>query len=81
MRTESTFAKLREQIAKLWRTEHRLYFPEGRDDPALAMLRVTPYAAEYWCAPPTVVGRALHLVKSLLAGQGPQVGSHEKLAF
>lgn len=71
----------REKIRALWRPEHRLYFPEGRDDPALAMLRVTPFAAEFWCSPPTVVGRALHLVKTLITGQSPRVGSHEKLAF
>jgi general stress protein 26 len=71
----------RARINKLWRPEFRLYFPEGRDDPSLVMLRVTPHAAEYWCAPATSIGRALHFVKTMLAGERPQVGQHAKLAF
>lgn len=71
----------RAKINKLWRPEFRLYFPEGRDDPSLVMLRVIPYAAEYWCSPATAIGRALHFVKTLVAGERPQVGQHAKLAF
>lgn len=71
----------REKIRRLWRPSHRLYLPEGREDPALALLCVTPQFAEYWCAPPTWIGRALHLARTLLAGQPPQLSSHEKLAF
>ena len=71
----------REKIRRLWRAAHRLYFPEGPDDPALALLCVTPQCAEYWCTPPTWLGRAVHLVKTALAGRPPEVASHEKLAF
>lgn len=71
----------RARIDKLWRPEFRLYFPEGRDDPSLVLLRVTPDAAEYWCAPATAVGRALHFIRSVVAGRRPQVGQHAKLAF
>jgi general stress protein 26 len=71
----------RARIDKLWRPEFRLYFPEGRDDPSIVLLRVTPFAAEYWCAPTTAVGRALHYLKTLLAGEKPQVDQHAKLAL
>lgn len=71
----------REKIRRLWRPAHRLYFPDGPDDPALALLCVTPKFAEFWCTPPTLLGRAVHLLRTALAGQSPQPGSHEKLAF
>ena len=35
-------------IEKLWREPWRVWFPEGKDDPALRILRVRPVLAEYW---------------------------------
>lgn len=38
----------RARIASLWRETWRLWFPEGRDDPQLALVVVTPVRGEYW---------------------------------
>lgn len=36
---------------QLWSVEQRAYYPEGPQDPRLALLRVTIEQAEYWIAP------------------------------
>jgi general stress protein 26 len=38
----------RGQIDRLWRETWRVWFPEGKDDPSLRIVVVTPTAAEYW---------------------------------
>jgi general stress protein 26 len=35
-------------IEELWREPWRVWFPEGKSDPALRILRVRPVLAEYW---------------------------------
>lgn len=37
-----------ERIKELWRGQYKEWFPEGRKDPDLALLRVTIDRAEYW---------------------------------
>ena len=37
-----------EQAAALWASEFRAWFPEGLDDPQLALVKVTPVSAQYW---------------------------------
>lgn len=33
---------------KLWNESYRVWFPEGKDDPELTLIRVVPGTAEYW---------------------------------
>jgi len=35
-------------IEKLWREPWRVWFPAGKNDPELRILRVRPVLAEYW---------------------------------
>jgi general stress protein 26 len=37
-----------QQVADLWRKRHRKWFPEGKQDPDLAAMRVRIERAEYW---------------------------------
>jgi general stress protein 26 len=39
-----------EKVKELWRGELKAWFPEGRKDPELALLKVTVSKAEYWDA-------------------------------
>jgi general stress protein 26 len=38
----------RSLIDRLWRESWRVWFPQGKDDPALCLVVVTPREAEYW---------------------------------
>lgn len=35
-------------VDKLWSEAWKIWFPQGKDDPSLCLVEVTPSAAEYW---------------------------------
>lgn len=59
----------RERAENYWRPTFKAWFPEGLDDPNLALLRVRVDKAQYWDAPN---GKLVHLVgfvKALATGE------------
>lgn len=38
----------RAKVQKLWKESWRVYFPNGRDDPSIVLLRLRPDVGEYW---------------------------------
>lgn len=47
----ATVVKDPQRVQDLWRKRHRRWFPEGKQDPDLAALRVRIDRAEYWDEP------------------------------
>ena len=54
----------REKMKELWTPVLKIFFPDGIDDPQLALLKVTVETAEYWDSAPTSIGRAFNLTKA-----------------
>jgi general stress protein 26 len=69
----------RKKIDELWRPEFKIWFPEGKDDPEVALLRVNLEKAEYWDSPSSTIGYALSFVSSLITGKEPDMGENKKL--
>ena len=69
----------RAKIDELWRPEFKMWFPEGKDDPEVALLRVTLEKAEYWDSPSSTIGYALSFVSSLVTGKQPDFGENKKV--
>ena len=69
----------RRKIEELWKPEFKMWFPEGKDDPEIALLRVSPKKAEYWDSPSSTIGYALSFVSSLVTGKQPEFGENEKV--
>lgn len=69
----------RRKIEELWKPELKMWFPEGKDDPEIALLRVSPKKAEYWDSPSSTIGYALSFVSSLVTGKQPEFGENEKV--
>ncbi len=69
----------RRKMEELWNPVYKAWFPDGLDDPNLALLRVEPTQAEYWDAPNGKVVQAIGFAKALLTGQQFQGGENEKL--
>ena len=69
----------RKKIEELWRPEFKIWFPEGKDDPEVALLRVNLEKAEYWDSPSSTIGYALSFVSSLITGKQPDMGENKKL--
>ena len=71
----------RDKIEELWRPEFKMWFPEGKEDPDIALLRVGLKKAEYWDSPSSTVGFMLSFVSSLVTGKEADHGENKKLEF
>ena len=61
----------------LWSVMARPWFPQGVDDPDLAVLKLEPIKAEIWDGPDSSVLRMLAMAASVVVGQPVGLGEHE----
>ena len=71
----------RDKIEELWKPEFKMWFPEGKDDPEIALLRINLEKAEYWDSPSSTIGYALNFLSSLVTGKEADGGENKKLEF
>ncbi len=67
------------KIEELWSPILKAWFPEGLDDPQLALLKVTVSQAEYWDTPSSKMVQLAGFVKAMVTGTSFEPGKHEKL--
>lgn len=70
----------RQRIHQLWTPFAKPWFPNGPDDPNLALLRVHVERGEYW----TSAGKAAYLfgmAKAAMTGKRTQMGENRKLTM
>lgn len=58
----------RMKIDALWSPAMKIFFPEGKDDPNLCLIRVSAQGGEYWDGPGTVVGKLAYLATAAVTG-------------
>ena len=75
----ATVVRDRAKIEELWSPELKAWFPEGPEDPDLALLRVAVGRAEYWDSPSSAVAHAISFVKAMVTGQPANPGENEKI--
>jgi len=61
----------RAKVDELWTPAMELFFPNGRNDHDVVLLRVDVEGAEFWDGPSTFVGQALDLAGKLVTGEAP----------
>jgi general stress protein 26 len=66
-------------IEEHWQESMRTWFPNGKDDPELALIKVTPEYGEYWDAPSSTMLHAYGYVKASLTGERPHPGGEGKV--
>lgn len=69
------FVEDRDVIDQLWNDQARAYFPDGKDDPNLGLLRVISDSAQFWGLPGGKVAGLAQIVKSKIAGDRPPGGT------
>jgi general stress protein 26 len=69
----------RNKIEELWRPEFKMWFPEGKDDPEISLLRIRLEKAEYWDSPSSTIGYALSFLSSIVTGNEPEFGENKKV--
>lgn len=62
----------RQRIEEKWAEPMRTWFPEGKDDPQIALVRVHPQSGEYWDSPSSAVVHLYGYVKASLTGEPPR---------
>lgn len=69
----------REKIAELWSPEHKAWFPEGKTDPNIRILKVDVEQAEYWDASSSTFVQAAGFLKALVTGESADYGENKKI--
>lgn len=69
----------RDLIREHWSEMSRIWFPDGPDDPRVALLRVAVHKAEYWDGPSSAMVVAYDYAKARLTGKAQTVGDNAKL--
>ncbi|RJU02020.1 general stress protein [Arthrobacter frigidicola] len=65
------------KIDELWGPSVSAWFENGRDDPAVALIKVDADTAEYWSMDAPRVVSAVKMVKGLVTGTKPDSGKNE----
>lgn len=73
----------RKKIAELFKPMHKVWYPDGPDDPNLCALEITADYAEYWDSPGGMIPVAIGMAKALLTGKPHQheESENEKVNF
>lgn len=89
MQSKMTFVSLsgtarvvddRAKLSQLWKPEWKVWFPGGKDDPNIVLLKVDGTAGEYWDnSGANGVKYLIEAGKALLTGERPAVGDDPKV--
>jgi general stress protein 26 len=77
----ATLVKDKAKAKELWNPLYKAWFPDGVDDPQLALIRVDVDRAEYWDSPNSKMVQLAGFVKALVTGEQARGGEHEKVNF
>ena len=76
---EASIVADRAKIDELWSPAMKLFFPEGKDDPKLRLIRVRAESAEYWDGPGTAIGKALDLLVAAVSDDPGAMSDNETM--
>jgi general stress protein 26 len=66
----------REKADELWNPAASAWFPDGREDPSVALIRVHADSAEYWAHNDPKVVALFKLARAAVTGGQPDVGEN-----
>ena len=71
----------RGKIHEKWSEPMRVWFPKGKDDPDIALIRVRIREAEYWDSASSTLVHAYGYAKAVLTGERPNPGDNKHVDF
>jgi general stress protein 26 len=71
----------RATIEKHWFEPARAWFPKGKDDPNLGVIKVTVDLAEYWDSPSSTALYVYGYLKAAATGKPPKGGEHDTVSY
>ncbi|WP_228724139.1 pyridoxamine 5'-phosphate oxidase family protein [Spirosoma sp. KUDC1026] len=66
------------KINELWSDFLKTWFPQGKDDPNIALLKVTIHGGEYWDRPGGKMVKLFEMAKGAITGEADKTGRNEK---
>lgn len=69
----------RSKIDELWSPAAKPWFPDGKDDPSLILLRVDTQMAEYWDSTSSRMVRLLEMARAAVSGDTYKEGENRKV--
>jgi hypothetical protein len=57
----------------------KAWFPKGKDDPQICLLRVHPERGELWDSPSSTIVNLVGYVKAVVTGERADPGDHAKV--
>ena len=69
----------RAKIDELWNPQAKAWFPKGKDDPELTLLKVHTQMAEYWDSNDSTMVRLFQQAAAVVTGNPPKMGENEKV--
>jgi general stress protein 26 len=69
----------RAKMEELWKAPYQIFFPQGLEDPEIALLKISVNRAEYWDSASNAVARAIDFAKAFLKKDPSELGEHAKL--
>jgi general stress protein 26 len=79
---EAMIERDRVRIDGLWKPLMKAYFPKGKDDPDLALVRIDVYKAEYWDVKESKPVQLFKMAKAIIKGErANDLGEHATLSM
>lgn len=69
----------RATIDEHWSHAMSIFFPQGKDDPNLCMLRIEAQSAEYWDGPGSAAGKALYFLMTAVNRKPDNLSENARL--
>lgn len=65
----------RDEIAAHWNEGAEVYYPNGKDDNAIVLMKFTAESGEYWDAPSSPIVIAIKFLQAKVSGERPELGT------
>ncbi|RYG23898.1 pyridoxamine 5'-phosphate oxidase [bacterium] len=69
----------RAKIDEKWNKDVEAWFPKGKDDPNIALIKVDPDRGELWDYPAGLISSVAAFVKSKIGGNPDEIGDNAKV--
>jgi len=69
----------RAKIDELWSDMNKAFWPKGKTDPNICVVRFLPESAEYWDGPSSSIGVAFKMMAARLTGSPTDLGENRKV--
>ena len=66
-------------IDKFWDTSLKAYFPEGKDDPHLALMKIDVKECEFWDSDKGKMSRLFEMARAVSQGERADMGQHGRM--